>query len=62
MMMLTPEELAKRWRLNSKTLSNWRVSGKGPRFVKLGAGRNTKVLYREDDVRDYEEKHMRGRT
>lgn len=30
-----------------RTLENWRVYGKGPRFVKLASGR---VLYRPADV------------
>lgn len=32
---LTESELAKRWRLNPKTLNRWRCEGKGPRYLKL---------------------------
>lgn len=57
---ITPTELAKRWSVDVKTLSNWRVKGKGPVYMKLGEGRNTKVLYREEDVTAYENKRMKG--
>lgn len=59
--MLTPDELAARWRMNVKTLSNWRAYGRGPRFLKLGIGRNTRVLYPESDVLDYERENMKGK-
>lgn len=57
---LTPVELAKRWRMDVRTLSNWRVKGRGPVFLKLGEGRNTRVLYREDDVIEFENKLLKG--
>lgn len=57
--LLTPQEVANRWRVDVKTLSNWRVKGRGPQFVKLGGGRNTRVLYRPEDIEAYELKHMK---
>lgn len=57
---LTPAELAKRWRMDVRTLSNWRVKGRGPAFMKMGEGRNTKVLYREEDISAYEAKSLKG--
>ena len=42
---LTTQELATRWRLDPKTLSNWRVKRIGPPWTKLGGGRNGKVVY-----------------
>ena len=56
--LLTPADVAKRWHLDARTLSNWRVKGRGPTYIKLGEGRNTKVLYREEDVAAYELKHI----
>jgi len=49
---LTPAELAERWRGNVtlKTLSHWRSSGAGPRFLKVGR----KVLYPMDEVEAWE--------
>lgn len=52
---LTSEELAKRWRMSPKTLVNWRLAGKGPKYLKLGEGRNTKVIYPLVLVEAYEE-------
>ncbi|MCL1598076.1 MAG: helix-turn-helix domain-containing protein [Actinomycetia bacterium] len=44
--MLTTSELAVKLGTHERTLANWRVSGSGPRFVKVG----TKVRYRRSDV------------
>ncbi len=33
-----------------KTFSNWRVSGKGPPYIKVGKGRNARVLYDPEEV------------
>jgi hypothetical protein len=52
---LTTEELAQRWKCSTNTLSNWRVKRIGPPWKKLGAGRNNKVLYKMEDVLNYEE-------
>lgn len=61
--MLTPLALADRWHIDVKTLSNWRIAGKGPSFVKVGVGRNGKVLYRLDDIEAWEKKRiMKGTT
>lgn len=57
---LTPVQLAQRWSLDEKTLANWRVAKKGPPFLKVGDGRNGKVLYRIEDVEQYEQQRMRG--
>lgn len=53
---LTPSDLAERWHVEIKTLSNWRVQGKGPAYMKLGGGNNnTKVLYPLEAVLAYEQ-------
>lgn len=55
---LTPERLAERWSITSATLSQWRWSGKGPRFLKIGG----RVLYRIPDVEDFEAQKVRQNT
>lgn len=45
--LVTPEELAKHWRMSRDYLSNVRRTGRGTPFVKLPTGR---VLYRLSDV------------
>lgn len=57
--MISTEELAQRWRMHPKTLSNWRVQGRGPVYVKLG-GRNATVLYRLADIEAYERAGLRS--
>jgi excisionase family DNA binding protein len=57
-MNLTPKETAERLRTSVGTLSNWRVQGAGPRFIKLGR----KVLYPEAEVMAYEQRQLRSNT
>lgn len=57
--LLTPVAVAARWHIDVKTLSNWRVAGKGPAFVKIGLGRNGKVLYREEDIAKWENTNLK---
>lgn len=49
---LTPEQLCARYQGSpgEKTLANWRSSGTGPAFVKVGR----QVLYRVRDVEAWE--------
>jgi hypothetical protein len=48
--LLAPE-LAKRWRLTTRTLQRWRRAGTGPVFLRLGH----RVAYRLSDVERFEE-------
>lgn len=50
--LLTPKELAARWKLSPGTLANWRVKGIGPKYMKLGWG----VVYPLAEVISYEKK------
>lgn len=47
---LTPEALAVRWNLATKTLSQWRWNGHGPKYCKLGK----LVRYPIEDVEIFE--------
>lgn len=44
--MMTPTEVAKWLETSDRTLANWRSTGIGPRFVKVGSN----VRYRSGDV------------
>jgi hypothetical protein len=33
---LTPDDLARAWRLSPGTIANWRTNRKGPEFVRIG--------------------------
>jgi hypothetical protein len=49
---LTPNELVERWsgRINVRTLANWRSTGNGAPFTKIGGA----VLYRIDMLEKWE--------
>jgi hypothetical protein len=55
---LTQVQLADRWQISARTLERWRWIGEGPRFLKLGG----RVIYRLEDVEDYECKQLRDST
>ena len=57
---LTTQQLADRWGISPQTLENWRSQGKGPKYVKLGAGGSSPVVYRLADVEKYERKNLQG--
>lgn len=56
---LTTIDLAERWKMSPDTLSNWRIKKIGPHYLKVGAGRNTKVLYKLIDVIQFENENTR---
>ncbi|MEN8236897.1 MAG: helix-turn-helix domain-containing protein [Pseudomonadota bacterium] len=56
--LFTTKMLAKRWCLSSTTLQQWRWTGKGPEYVKLGR----RVLYRPKDVERFEKEQLREHT
>lgn len=53
--LLTPRELALRWRMSTRTLERWRASPHGPAWHRIGG----KVLYLMDDILAYEDRHRR---
>lgn len=55
---LTPEELSERWSLPLTTLSQWRWTGKGPYFSKLGK----RIRYNLEDIIHFEEGIVRKNT
>lgn len=50
---LTASELAKRWGKSTNTLANWRVDGKGPKYIQPG-GRRCAVRYPLSEVLKHE--------
>jgi hypothetical protein len=55
---ITPEELSQRYRgeIKIRTLANWRASGDGPPFTKIGG----RVLYHRDGVENWEKRRTKG--
>jgi hypothetical protein len=54
--MLTPPELAARWRMSVRTLDRWRSQRSGPTWLRLGGH----ILYRLGDVEAFEKAHRQG--
>lgn len=54
---MTPEELVERYRgkINTRTLDNWRSTGEGPAYTKIGG----KVLYPVRAVKEWEQRRTR---
>lgn len=57
-MHLKPDEVALRLRTTTGTLSNWRMQGRGPKYIKLGR----KVLYPLREVEAFEARHTVANT
>lgn len=51
---ITQKPLAERWAMSPKSLERWRCEGNGPRYLKLGASKSARVIYRLADVEEYE--------
>ena len=52
--LLTTEEAAARLRLEPETLEKWRGEGIGPKFIKMGRARGSRVVYRISDLIEFE--------
>ena len=52
--LLTEQMLALRWHCSTSRLQRWRADQKGPAYLKIGG----KVLYRLEDLREYEKAHI----
>lgn len=66
--LLTPAEFAAMIGMSPRTLANWRSTGKGPAYLKLGAEPpeghqdRRKVRYRRDTAEKWAEAHRCRRT
>ncbi len=56
--LISPEELATRWKITPLTLAYWRWHGKGPRFLIIGRH----PFYRDQDIELFEEESTRRST
>jgi hypothetical protein len=62
MEFLDTVETAKLLRVAKSTLERLRVQGGGPRFIKVGPGKRSRVLYRLAEVNAWLEKQSFGST
>lgn len=56
--LVSPDRLADRWNITPTTLSQWRWSGRGPQYLKLGG----RVMYRIQDIEEFEEQQVHLNT
>ena len=47
---MTTIEVAELLRISRRTLERMRVEGTGPRYLKVGPGKRSRVLYRQQEV------------
>ena len=52
---LNSKETARRLKVSTQTLANWRHLRKGPPYVKMSGG---KIIYRSSDLDDYLESQL----
>lgn len=56
--LITPDELAIRWKLTTRTLAQWRYNGGGPKFIKIG----NEIFYRVVAIENFEESREQRTT
>ena len=56
LLFLTTIEVANLLRISRRTLERMRVEGTGPRYIKVGPGKRSRVLYRQGDVEEWLER------
>ncbi|MEQ1718129.1 MAG: helix-turn-helix domain-containing protein, partial [Hyphomicrobium sp.] len=49
-------------RISRRTLERMRVDGTGPRYLKVGPGKRSRVLYRQSEVLAWLERQTYGST
>ena len=62
LLLLTTIEVAGMLRISRRTLERMRVDGTGPRYLKVGPGKRSRVLYRQSDVEAWLGKFNFGST
>jgi hypothetical protein len=60
--LMREQDVAPLLTVTVKTLQAWRVSGNGPRFIKLGSGLRSPVRYRRSDLLKFLSECERGST
>lgn len=58
----TTLEAAALLKISRRTLERMRVEGTGPRFLKVGPGKRSRVLYRQSDLLSWLETHSYSST
>ena len=56
--LLTPEVIAQRWKVTTKTLEKWRRRGTGPKYLRVGG----QIHYRPKEIELFEDQHIYQNT
>lgn len=59
---LISSEAAAALRISRRTLERMRVDGTGPRYIKAGPGKRSRVLYRQADILSWLDAQTYGST
>jgi predicted DNA-binding transcriptional regulator AlpA len=62
LVFLISSEAADLMRISRRTLERMRVDGTGPRYIKAGPGKRSRVLYRQSEIVAWLEKRSYGST
>lgn len=62
LIFLISNEAAGLLRISRRTLERMRVDGTGPRYLKAGPGKRSRVLYRQSDILAWLERQTYGST
>lgn len=62
LVFLISTEAADLLRISRRTLERMRVDGTGPRYLKVGPGKRSRVLYRQSEVLAWLERQSYGST
>lgn len=54
---MTIPEVAEYLSVSERTLEGWRLSGKGPRYIRLGIAGRAKILYHRREIDAWLEKN-----
>ena len=57
--LMTTQQVAELLDVHINTVKNWRHKKKGPKFLKLGPGKNASILYRVDDVKKFQKQFLK---
>ena len=60
--ILNNADAAREIGISEQTLRAWRLKGKGPRFIKLGTSKQSKVIYDPADIEAWKREHKFAST
>lgn len=60
--VISTKELARRWDgyIAYGTIENWRQEGRGPKFIKLGKEKTSRIVYKLVEVKRFEKIYFKG--